>query len=111
MAEMTPRTALRQLRQAHAGLKKARQLMRRARENPQVAPSVLKACWEMLQTAHEQMAAIPIGAVDEAVMTQQLSVQRYATALLVRLRRILRYEGLEGADLDVDADLDDEDFE
>src|SRR5215510_1428226 len=33
MAEMTPGTALRQLRQAHAGLKKARQLIRESRQD------------------------------------------------------------------------------
>jgi hypothetical protein len=108
MAEMSPGTALRQLRQAHAGLKKARQLMKQARENPRIPPAVFDAGWESLLTAHRLMAAIPRGAVDEAVLTQQLSVQRYATALLVRLRRLLRYEGLEGGDAD-SLDPEDED--
>jgi hypothetical protein len=50
------------------------------------------------------MAAIPRGAVDETVMTRQLAVQRYATTLLVRLRRLLRNEGLDpdGSALDLD---------
>ena len=108
MAEMSPGTALRQLKQAHAGLKKARQLMKQARENPRIGPSVLDACWESLQTAHRLMAAIPRGAADEAVMTQQLSVQRYATSLLVRLRRLLRNEGIGPEDAD-SPDLDDVD--
>jgi hypothetical protein len=108
MAEMSPGTALRQLRQAHAGLKKARQLMKQARENPRIPPAVFDAGWESLLTAHRLMAAIPRGAVDEAVLTQQLSVQRYATALLVRLRRLLRNEGLEGGDAD-SLDPEDED--
>ncbi len=34
------------------------------------------------------MAAIPLMAADDAVMTKQLAVERYATALLVRLRRL-----------------------
>ena len=57
------------------------------------------------------MAAIPRGAVDEAVLTQQLSVQRYATALLVRLRRLIRHEVL-GPEDDGLTDADDaEDFD
>jgi len=92
MAEMSSGAALRQLRAAHAGLKKARQLMKQARENRSLVPAVLDAGWESLIQAHRLMAAIPRGAVDEAVLTQQLSVQRYATALLVRLRRLLRQE-------------------
>jgi hypothetical protein len=52
------------------------------------------------------MAAIPRGAVDEAVLTQQLSVQRYATALLVRLRRLIRREEV-GPDDDGSPDADD----
>jgi hypothetical protein len=110
MAEMSPGTALRQLKQAHAGLKKARQLMKQARDNPRIGPTVLGAGWESLQAAHRLMAAIPRTAVDEAVMTQQLSVQRYATSLLVRLRRLLRNEGVGPDDADA-PDLDDEDIE
>lgn len=90
MAEMTPGAAARQLRQAHAGLKKARQLMAQARQDPKLTPAVLDTGWESLVQAHRIMAAIPRAAVDEAVLTQQLSVQRYATALLVRLRRLLK---------------------
>jgi hypothetical protein len=43
-------------------------------------------------------------------MTRQLAVQRYATALLVRLRRLMRNEGL---DLDFGAfdQDDDEEFD
>jgi hypothetical protein len=110
MAEMSPGTALRQLKQAHAGLKKARQLMKQARENPRIAPKVLGAGWESLQAAHRLLAEIPLGAVDEAVMTQQLSVQRYATSLLVRLRRLLRNEGPGEDDADMN-DVGDDDIE
>ena len=111
MAEMSSAAALRQLRMAHAGLKKARQLMKQARENRSMAPAVLNAGWESLAQAHKLMAAIPRAAVDEAVLTQQLSVQRYATALLVRLRRLMR-QGDAGPDDDGSLDLDDpEDYE
>src|SRR4051794_28146288 len=107
MSEMSPGTALRQLKQAHAGLKKARQLMKQARENPGISPKVLAAGWGSLQAAHRLMAEIPLGAVDEAVMTQQLSVQRYATSLLVRLRRLVRNEGLDAEEAEADMlDLD-----
>jgi hypothetical protein len=107
MAEMSSGAALRQLRAAHAGLKKARQLLKQARENRSLVPAVLDAGWESLIQAHRLMAEIPRGAVDEAVLTQQLSVQRYATALLVRLRRLLR-QGEAGPDEDGSPDAEDE---
>jgi hypothetical protein len=106
MAEMSSATALRQLKQAHANLKKARQALRMARENPAFGPRALDAGWDALLQAHRLMAEIPRAAVDEEVMTQQLSVQRYATSLLVRLRRLLR-KGEVGPD-DLDEDGDDE---
>jgi hypothetical protein len=107
MAEMRPGTALRQLRVAHAGLKKARQLMKQARENRSLDPAVLHAGWESVVQAHRLMAEIPFGAIDEAVLTQQLSVERYTTALLVRLRRLLRRENV-GSDGDRWSEPDDE---
>jgi hypothetical protein len=110
MAEMSPGTALRQLQQAQAGLKKARRFLQQARENPGFAPAALDAGWESLVQAHRLMAAIPRGAVDEAVMTRQLAVQRYATALLVRLRRLVRIEGLDSDAGAFDQD-DDEEFD
>jgi hypothetical protein len=100
MPEMSPATALRQLQQAHAGLKKARQLVRLVKENPDSAPTVLKTGWESLAQANRLLAAIPAAAADEAVMTRQLAVQRYATALLVRLRRIVRKEFHEAGEPD-----------
>ncbi len=106
MAEMTPATALRRLKQAHANLKKARQALRMAREDPAFGPKALDAGWDALVQAHKIMAEIPRSAVDEEVMGQQLSVQRYATSLLVRLRRLLR-KGEVGAD-DLDDEGDDE---
>lgn len=106
MAEMSPGAALRQLKQAHAALKKARQAMRMARENPSFGPKVVDAGWDALMQAHRLMAEIPRAAIDEEVLTQQLSVQRYATALLVRLRRLVRKGELGPDDLDDDGDDD-----
>ena len=110
MSEMSPGAALRQLRQAHAALKKARQLMKQAREHPRLVPAVLDTGWESLVQAHRTMASIPRAAVDEAVLTQQLSLQRYATALLVRLRRLMKKGEVEPENDDESRfDLDDDD--
>src|SRR3954452_25163195 len=100
MPEMTAGTALRQLQQAQAGMKKARQALQLAKVDPQAVPHLLKHGWESLAQAHRLVAAIPVAAASESVMTKQLAVQRYATALLVRLRRLVRqdFAGLEGDD-------------
>ena len=105
MPEMSPGTALRQLQQAQAGLKKARQALRLAKGDPDAAPTVLQVGWESLAQCHRLLAAIPLDAANEPVMTKQLSVQRYATALLVRLRRVARHEAIG----DEDDDLSDDD--
>ena len=90
-------------------MKKARQAIRMAREansDASILTRVLKVGWDSLVQAHRLRAEIPLEAATEPVMTKALSVQRYSTALLVRLRRIARNE--PGA-LDVgDDDLDDE---
>ena len=91
-----------------AGLKKARQALRVARPasgEPQALHGALKVGWDSLAQAHRLLAAIPLDAATEPVMTRQLAVQRYATALLVRLRRLSRNEPVED-DISV---LDDED--
>ena len=92
MAAMSPGTALRNLQQAHAGLKKVRHLLRLARESEGSVDSarVIRAGWEGLAKAHKILAETPVEAADDAVMTKQLAVQRYSTAILVRLRRISR---------------------
>jgi hypothetical protein len=105
MPEMSSGAALRQLQQAQAGLRKARQALQHAKGDPQAAGPVLKAGWESLCQAHRLLAAIPLVAANEPVMTKQLAVERYATALLVRLRRLLRNEPI--ADTDAD-DLEDQ---
>jgi hypothetical protein len=111
MPEMSPATALRQLQQAHAALKKARQVMKLARGDSDANAKVIRAGWESLTKAHRLLAEIPLAAVNEPVLTKQLAVARYATALLVRLRRLLRNEPVAGdpdVDQDDDEDLDDE---
>jgi hypothetical protein len=108
MAEMTAGAALRQLQQAQAGMKKARQALRLARGDAQASPHLLQHGWRSLAQAHHLIAEIPLSAADEAVMTRQLAVQRYATALLVRLRRLAKND-LTGLD-DADDDFNDEDL-
>jgi hypothetical protein len=108
MAEMSPKTALRELRAAQAGMRKARQFLTQAREDPRSAQRVFAAGWESLKQAHRLMASIPATAADEAVLTQQLSVQRYGTALLVRLRRLMKRgeADVEADDLSAEDDED-----
>jgi hypothetical protein len=108
MPEMSPGAALRQLQQAQAGMKKARQALRLAKGDPQATSGVLKIGWESLAQAHRLLAAIPLAAANEDVLTRQLAVQRYATALLVRLRRLVRNESVEA---DEDADFGEGDDE
>ena len=112
MSEMSSGTALRQLQQAQAGLKKARQVMKLARGDANANRSVIKAGWESLAKAHRLLSEIPLSAVDEPVLTKQLAVERYSTALLVRLRRLLRNkpDGAEADDFDEDTELDDDEI-
>jgi hypothetical protein len=104
MPEMTSGTALRQLQAAQAGMKKVRQAMRLAKGDPDSLVRISRAGWQSLASTHKQLAEIPYEAASEPVMTKQLAVQRYATSLLVRLRRIARNE--VGT---VDDDSDDQD--
>jgi hypothetical protein len=112
MRGMSPGTALRQLQQAQAGLKKARQLLKQAKEREGHTTTVFEAGWANLTQAHRLMAEIPPEAADEDVLTKQLAVQRYATALLVRLRRLQRGGGIDpSAFSDEDDRFDDEELE
>ena len=111
MTEMSPGAVLRQLQQAQAGMKKARQFLLQARAvaaGPEARQDAPRVGWESLARAHRILAEVPLAAATEAVLTKQLAVQRYATALLVRLRRIVRnepgaLEGLEDEDFDSEA--------
>ena len=111
MAGMSPGTALRQIQQAHAGLKKARQLLKMGKDNPGAAPKLFAAGWESLTQAHRVLASIPIAALDDTVLTKQLALERYATALLVRLRRLRRQGRTDSGAATDDDDRYDEDGE
>lgn len=106
MSEMSPGAALRMLQQAQAGLKKARLALRLARGGESAPSGVLEVGWASLAQAHRLIATIPLAAASEAVMTKQLAVERYATALLVRLRRVVRHEhpGDDADELEVEAE-------
>ncbi len=90
-------------------MRKARQALSMAKETdrPESRQIALRAGWESLTRTHRLLAEIPLAAVDDDVMTRQLAVQRYATALLVRLRRLLRNES--GALDNSDEEFEDED--
>jgi predicted nucleic acid-binding Zn ribbon protein len=104
MAEMSAGTALRELQKAQAGMKKARELLKQGRANPRVADAIFGAGWESLTQAYRLIGAIPAEAADDAVLTKQLAVGRYATALLVRLRRLKRRIASGAGEIDDDAD-------
>lgn len=112
MVEATPGTVLRQLQQAQAAMKKARKAMLPARApdaGPEIRRRALQVGWESLAQAHRILAAVPLDAANDPVMTRQLAVQRYATSLLVRLRRLARNDpnALDGFDDDDSEPLED----
>jgi hypothetical protein len=112
MPGMSSGAALRQLQQAHAGLRKAREMLKHVKEDPRAFPAVFTVAWESLTHAHRVMADLPREAIDHSVLTKQLALQRYATALLVRLRRLKRHENADSAALaDQEDRFDDEDGE
>lgn len=104
MPDISPARALRDLNQAQAQMRKARAALRSVRHGGDNTLRIVHAGWECLRAAHATMAAIPSDAADDAVMTRQAAVQRYATALLVRLRRLARGESVPSDDIDDDAD-------
>ena len=78
---------------ASAGrIEEARELLKQAKEHPGSLPAAIRCGLGKSGQAHRLMAAIPRAAADEAVLTKHLAVGRYATALLVRLRRMKRQE-------------------
>jgi hypothetical protein len=106
MSDITPGAVLRQLQQAQVTMKKARQAiaqLRGAEPPTQAVERVLKLGWDSLTAAQRLLASIPLDAATDEVMTRQIALQRYATALLVRLRRVRRKDfrpasGDEGLD-------------
>src|SRR5262249_18572472 len=112
MAEMSSGTVLRELQKAQAGMKKARELLKQSRVNPHVADRIFGAGWESLSQTYKLLAAIPGDAVNDEVLTKQLAVGRYATALLVRLRRLKRRGIADSGDVgDDDNDFGNDDGE
>jgi hypothetical protein len=112
MAEMSSGMALRELQKAQAGMKKARELLKQSRVNPRIADKIFGAGWESLNEAYRLMAAIPVDAVSDEVLTKQLAVGRYATALVVRLRRLKRHGSAGSTDIgDQDDDFGSDDGE
>jgi hypothetical protein len=111
MRGTSPGAALRELQRAHAGLKRARGLLKQADDDPGSVMAVFGAGWESLTQAHGIMGAIAADAVDDGVLTKQLALQRYATSLLVRLRRLKRNASAGASAADDDDILDDEDGE
>ena len=111
MSVPSPGAALRDLQRAHAGLKRARGLLKVANDDAGSITATFGACWESLMQAHRIMAAIAADAADDAVLTKQLALQRYATSLLVRLRRLKRRTSAGGNAAEDDDIFDDEDVE
>jgi hypothetical protein len=106
MAQPSPASLMRELNGAQNGMRKARQALVAVRQGAMDPEVGLKAGWEALQSATRVLAAVPLASADDDVMGRQIAVQRYATALLVRLRRLKR-KGVAGLG-DDDGDLGDD---
>jgi hypothetical protein len=104
MADTSPGRILRDLQQAQARLRKTRETIRNAREHGGDPSPVLRAAWQELSRTYQLFAEIPWDGVDDAVMLRQLAVARYASAVLVRLRRLQRGGGSTNEQDDIDVD-------
>jgi hypothetical protein len=89
-------------------MKKARQSLTLVRNGELRPEPVLEAGWEGLLAAYRALAVIPLAAASDEVMTRQIALARYATALLVRLRRLARNGPAALDEIDPDAVEDDE---
>jgi uncharacterized membrane protein YdfJ with MMPL/SSD domain len=110
MPELTPGLALRQLDQAQAAMKKVRQAMRTARQadaDPEHVRSVFRAGLAAQAQAFRVLCEITEDVATDDVLTRQIAVQRYATAMAVRLRRLIR-KGPGALGDDDEGDGDDE---
>ena len=107
MPEVSSATILRNLQRVQAEMKKARQALTQVRKGSLRPEPVLQAGWESLLATHRALGAIPLVSASEDVMTRQIAVSRYATALLVRLRRLSR-NGPGGLDESESDDFDGE---
>jgi hypothetical protein len=108
---MSPGTAVRELQRAQSLLRKARQALRQVRggsASPEARDKTFAAGWAALAEMHRILGTIPVAAASagEDVMTRQLAVERYGTALLVRLRRLQRNELTANDPDDTDSDDD-----
>ena len=101
---MSPGTALRELQQAQAGMRKARELLKQARENPRVLDAAFDAGWAESGPGAPADGGDPARRRSTTVLTKQLAVGRYATALLVRLRRLKRHDAAGSAEIADDDD-------
>lgn len=94
MSNMTPGLALRQILASKNSLRKARQSLTLLRGDDSVSPKQLsdtiRHAWQALTQTHKLLGELPFEAASEDVMLKQISLERYATALLVRLRRLAR---------------------
>jgi hypothetical protein len=111
MPEMSPGAALRELQQAHSALRKGRELLKQVRDVPEMPTAAFAASWECLTEAYRRMSVIPREALDEPVLTKHLAVGRYATALLVRLRRLHRHKASDPGAARTSGGLDEDDGE
>ena len=105
MSDPSSGLVLRNLQHAQADMKKARQALTQVRKGSLRPEPVMALGWQSLLSAHKALAAVPLASATDDVMSRQIAVGRYATALLVRLRRLSRY-GPGGLD-----ETDAEDFE
>lgn len=109
MAAMSAGTALRKLEQAQAGLRKARKALSAEREGggESSREAVFRECFSSLSKGLGLAAEIPSEAASEDVLSRELAFLRYASALVVRLRRLSRNEGVaEGDESEDELEID-----
>src|SRR5262245_30540345 len=104
MAQMTAGATLRAIQNAQAVLKKARKAFPFAKSGEADAQAIARQAWASLAQAHQVLAGIPWEAANEEVLTRAIALQRYETATLVRLRRIVRNESDVPDDFDEESD-------
>jgi hypothetical protein len=98
MPGMSPGAALRELERANAHLRRSRAALKQAKDDPSLRPLVFRMGWEGLRQAYAVITLIPMESADDAVLSRAIAVQRYATALLVRLRRLKRQDAASDDD-------------
>jgi|GEM_PF-988512 len=97
MGNTTPGKALRTLQVLRQDLGKARKILAAVGSQPVhpiEAQRIFRVGWDALTRAHRELAALPAEAADEAVLLKLIALERYAAALAVRLRRLIRGEAV-----------------